>query len=156
METKTKRHTDAVMTTEKLCERLLRIAISGNISFRAATNPEMIELLSEAWPEIDMPNRKGLKKCLMTLAVHGKSDLKERLLLNQSKISIACDGWKSSNNINFMGTFFPCIVRCVQKRCFSPIARYNTDTSNFCVVSCNRAKTPFLNTSHDTLSSESC
>ena len=125
MEAKTKRYTDAVMTKEKLCERLLRISIAGNISFRAATNPEMIELLSEAWPEIDMPNRKGLKRCLMKLAVHGKSDLKERLLLNQSNVSIACDGWKSSNNINFMGTFFLRIVHCAQNRCLSCIAGYN-------------------------------
>jgi hypothetical protein len=127
MEAKAKRHTDAAMTSEKLCERLLRIAIAGNMSFQAATNPEMIELLSEAWPEIGMPNRKGLKMCLMTLAAHGKSDLKERLLLNQSKISIACDGWKSSNNINFMGTFLSCIVQCVQKWCFSGTARYKTE-----------------------------
>jgi hypothetical protein len=104
-----KKHTEVTMTSEKLCERLLRVAIAGNMSFRAATNPEMIELLSEAWPEIDMPNRRGLKNCLMKLAVHGKSDLKERLLLNESKISIACDGWKSSNNINFMGTYLGCI-----------------------------------------------
>jgi hypothetical protein len=105
MEQKNKSHTEATMTSEKLCERLLRVAISGNISFRAATNPELIELLSEAWPEVDMPTRKRLKSCLMKVAGHGKSDLKERLLLNKSKISIACDGWKSSNNISFMGMF---------------------------------------------------
>jgi hypothetical protein len=87
------------------------------ISFRAATNPELIELLSEAWPEVDMPTRKRLKSCLMKVAGHGKSNLKERLLLNKSKISIACDGWKSSNNISFIGMFlsesfiFPSLYR---------------------------------------------
>jgi hypothetical protein len=112
MEAKGKKHTDAVMTSEKLCERLLRVAIAGNISFRAATNPELIELLSEAWPQVEMPNRWALKRCLMKEAERGKNDLKSRLLLNRSRISIACDGWKSSNNINFMGTFLPCIVQC--------------------------------------------
>jgi hypothetical protein len=83
-----KNHTEAMMTSEKLCKRLLRVAIAGNLSFQVATNPEMIELLSEAWPDLDMPNHKGLKTYLMKLAVHGESNLKERLLLNKSKISI--------------------------------------------------------------------
>jgi hypothetical protein len=132
MAQKNKTHTEAMMTSEKLCERLLRVAIAGNISFRAATNPELIELLSEAWPEVDMPNRKGLKSCLMKVAGHGKSDLKERLLLNKSKISIACDGWKSSNNINFMGMFLHCIERDIIKQRFGAIARYNVHVR--CIV----------------------
>jgi len=113
MQQRNKTHTEAKMTSEKLCERLLRVAVAGNMSFRAATNPELIKLLSEGWPDTDMPNRKALKSCLMKLAVNGKSDLKERLLLNKSKISIACDGWKSSNNVNFMGMFLCCIELCV-------------------------------------------
>jgi len=121
MQQKKKTHTEATMTSEKLCERLLRVVIAGNMSFRAATNPEMIELLSEAWPDIDMPSRKGLKTCLMKLAVNGKSDLKERLLLNKSKISIACDGWKSSNNINFMGMVLHCIALCVLNSILVPL-----------------------------------
>ena len=120
------------MTSEKLCESLRRVAIAGNISFRAATNPELIELLSEAWPEVNIPNRKGLKSCLMKVAGHGKSDLKERLLLNKSKISIACDGWKSSNNINFMGMFLHCIERDIIKQRFGAIARYNVHVR--CIV----------------------
>jgi len=97
------KYSTSVMTTEKLTERLLRCAISGNISFKAATNPEIMSLLREAWPNINMPDRRALRKCLMKVATDAEHDLKARLITNESKISLALDCWTSSNNISFMG-----------------------------------------------------
>jgi hypothetical protein len=91
------------MTKDSLSERLLRVTLAGNISFRAATNPELVSLLSEAWPDIDITNRKELQRTLMKVVKHSKSDLKEKLMTNKSKISIVLDGWKSANKIHFQG-----------------------------------------------------
>jgi hypothetical protein len=92
-----------MMTKERLSDRLLCVCLSGNISFNAATNPELVSLLSEAWPDIDIPDRKDLKKTLMNVVTQAKSDLKEKLMMNKSKISLALDGWKSKSKIHFQG-----------------------------------------------------
>ena len=100
------------MTTDKLTERVLRGAIYANLSFRAATNPVWMGVLQKAYPDLSMPDRRSLTKCLKKKALEGRNELKTNLLLNDSKISLALDGWTSANNISFQGMYRAKCIFC--------------------------------------------
>ena len=98
---------DTKMTTAKLTHRVMNAAIHSNLSWSSATNPAWSGLLQEAWPDLDIPNRRSVAALLDKKAKEGREDLKERLRLNGSKISLALDGW-SVKDMSFQGTA-PCI-----------------------------------------------
>ena len=97
------------MTSQKLIEAVLNGAIHSNMSFRAATNPVWMSLLKQAFPNLHIPDRRALPRLLEQQATAAQSDLKARLLLNDSKISLALDGWTSSaTNVSFQGMCSRC------------------------------------------------
>jgi hypothetical protein len=94
---------DTKMTSAKLTEKVMNAAIQSNLSWSSATNPAWSSLLHEAWPELNIPNRCSLPALLETKANEARDDLKSRLLLNKTKISLALDGW-SVKDMSFQGT----------------------------------------------------
>jgi hypothetical protein len=54
---------DTKMTSKKLTQRLLPVAVAGNMSFRQTMNPEILSLLEDAYPDLDRyPERRSLAK----------------------------------------------------------------------------------------------
>ena len=102
-------YVETEMTSQKLIEAVLNGAIHSNMSFRAATNPVWMSLLKQAFPNLHLPDRRALPRLLEQRAAAARADLKTRLLLNDSKISLALDGWTSSaTNVSFQGTRSSC------------------------------------------------
>ena len=100
------------MTSEKLTEGVLNGAIYSNISWNAATNPVWMKLLQDAYPNLKTPDRRALALLLEKKAKEATTDLKRRLRLNNSKVSLALDAWTCrSNNTAFQGIspFCQCI-----------------------------------------------
>jgi hypothetical protein len=97
------------MTSEKLTERVLNGAIYSNISWNAATNPVWMGLLQDAYPDLKTPDRRALALLLEKKAKEATVDLKKRLRLNDSKVSLALDAWTCrSNNTAFQGITLSC------------------------------------------------
>jgi len=68
-----------------------------------------MSLLKQAFPNLHLPDRRALPRLLEQRAAAARADLKTRLLLNDSKISLALDGWTSSaTNVSFQGTRSSC------------------------------------------------
>jgi hypothetical protein len=97
--------TRGAMTSTKLCEQVLRIIVAGNLSFSFAENPEFVALLRHAYPDCDIPNRRSVAKALKKAAKDERVALREELMKNDSKVSIALDAWTSSNTIAFLGMY---------------------------------------------------
>jgi hypothetical protein len=97
--------TRGAMTSNKLCEQVLRIIAAGNLSFSFAENPEFVALLRHAYPDCSIPNRRSVAKALKRAVKRDSVALKEELTGNDSKVSIALDAWTSGNNIAFLGIF---------------------------------------------------
>jgi len=97
-----------VMTSEKLCEQVLRIIISGNHSFCLAENTALVALLRHAYPDIKQPNRRSVATKLKEHAIQAKDHLKAELQKVDSKISLALDAWSTrSGPQSFLGTYVP-------------------------------------------------
>jgi hypothetical protein len=97
--------TRGAMTSNKLCEQVLRIITAGNLSFSFAENPEFVALLRHAYPDCSIPNRWSVVKALKGAVKRERVALKEELTGNDSKVSIALDAWTSGNNIAFLDIF---------------------------------------------------
>lgn len=95
--------TRGAMTSDKLCEQVLRIIVAGNLSFYFAENPEFVALLRHAYPDCNIPNRRSVTKALKKAAKDERIALREELTNNNSKVSLALDAWTSNNNIAFLG-----------------------------------------------------
>jgi hypothetical protein len=108
---------DTKMTSAKLTHRVMNAAIQSNLSWSSATNPAWSSLLQEAWPDLDIPNRRTVAALLEQKAKEGREDLKQRLLCNDSKISLALDGW-SVKEMSFQGTT-PCIRQRLDRALFA-------------------------------------
>lgn len=91
------------MTSSKLTEDVLNAAVYSNLSWVSATNPHWTKLWAKAWPDVVPPTRKSLPALLTAKAAESRADLKGRLRLNDSKISLALDGW-SVGHMSFQGT----------------------------------------------------
>ena len=81
-----------VMTSDKLCEQILHIICTGNLSFSQAENPELIGLLRHAYLNVQPPNRRSIASKLTDNANLERENLKEELRNLNSKISLALDG----------------------------------------------------------------
>jgi hypothetical protein len=96
------------MTSEKLCEQVLRIIISGNHSFCLAENTALVALLRHAYPDIKQPNQRSVATKLKEHAIQAKDHLKAELQKVDSKISLALDAWSTrSGPQSFLGTYVP-------------------------------------------------
>jgi hypothetical protein len=101
--------TSGVMTSDKLCEQVLRIILAGNLSFSQAENVELVALLRNAYPNVNIPNRRSVTNKLNEQTMMAKEKLKDRLATVESKISLAIDVWSTRTNYSFLG-MFPCNV----------------------------------------------
>ena len=104
--------TKGTMTSAKLCEQVLRIIVAGNLSFSFAENPEFVALLRHAYPDCNIPNRRSVAKALKKAAKDERVALREELMKNDSKVSIALDAWTSSNTIAFLGMYIVSREEC--------------------------------------------
>jgi hypothetical protein len=95
-----------VITKDRLKEKVLRIIVAGNLPFSFAEQPEFQQLLTDAYPDCNpLPNRKTMTEYLKSKATATKLDLKDRLVKNTSKVSLALDVWTTRTNLAFLGTF---------------------------------------------------
>lgn len=92
-----------VMTSLLLKERVLRILISGNLPFAFVENSELISLMRDAYPSCEMPSRKTMVDYLSIKAQETKSELRDMLNKNTSRISLAMDVWTTRTNLSFLG-----------------------------------------------------
>lgn len=95
--------TQGSMTRANLCEQVLRIAVSGSLSFSFVENDEFVALLQHAYPHCVPPNRRSLAERLKDNAEREKERLKAELERLDSKISLAMDCWTSRNHYGYMG-----------------------------------------------------
>ena len=95
-----------VMTDDRLTNSILDVIVVGNLSFRQAENPALVELLKEAFPRCHPPNRRGVSERLKKEAGLQRIAKREQLAAIDSKVSIALDAWHSkAGNMEFLGIF---------------------------------------------------
>src|SRR5215510_3711262 len=111
------------MTSDKLCQQVLHIILAGNLSFSQAENPELIALLRNAYPNVNIPNRRSVTNELNEQTSNAKEKLKDQLATVESKISLALDVWSTRTNHSFLGMFF-CNVNLNVEIHFVPLSRY--------------------------------
>jgi len=96
-----------VMSKDRLKERVLRIIIAGNLSFSFAENPEFVDLLKDAYPDMTAPTRKTVVDYLHAKATLTKAELRELLSKLNSRVSLALDVWVTRTGLAFLGTTSP-------------------------------------------------
>ena len=96
-----------VMNRDRLKERVLRIIIAGNLSFSFAENPEFVDLLNDAYPDMPAPTHKTVVDFLHAKATLTKAELRELLSKLESKVSLALDVWTTRSGLAFLGTTSP-------------------------------------------------
>lgn len=97
--------TRPVMTTELLCEKVLRIIVAGNLAFAQAENAELVDLLKDSYPDCTPPSRKAVVDLLHRSATAARRDISNKLMDLDSKVSLALDVWTTRHNLAFLGTF---------------------------------------------------
>ena len=90
-----------------ITELILKLFISGNISFQQGEN-EYLQRLIQLIPIDDntfarCPSRKVIRSRLTQNVDNATDDLKDMLLGNDSKVSLALDCWTSRTNSAFLG-----------------------------------------------------
>ena len=96
-------HNREAMTRDKLKEKVLRIIITGNLSFSFAENPEFVDLLNDAYADCPAPTRKTIVEYLRSKATLTKDELRAQLATLDSKVSLALDAWTTRTNLAFLG-----------------------------------------------------
>ena len=99
---------NSIMNSDRLCDQVLRIIISGNLSFSQAENPEFIALLKNAYPSCTTPNRRSIAARLKKVSKEEQQKLKSVLTGNDSKVSLALDVWTAhGSRVAFLGMTLP-------------------------------------------------
>ena len=80
--------TDDIMITSKLCEQILRIVASVNLSFSFAENPKFVALLQHAYSQCVFLNRRTLADKLKFNAERERERLKNELSDINFKVSL--------------------------------------------------------------------
>ena len=96
---------DGKPTQERITELVLKFFISGNIAFAQAGNKylnELIQLIALESGFAISPSRKVIRQKLRDYGELSRDELHERLLCNDSKVSLALDCWSSWSNFAFM------------------------------------------------------
>ena len=94
--------TDDIMITSKLCEQILRIVASVNLSFSFAENPEFVALLQHAYSQCVFSNRRTLADKLEFNAERERERFKNELSDIDSKVSLALNCWSSRNHYSYL------------------------------------------------------
>ena len=92
-----------VTTRDRIKEKVLRIIISGNLSFSFAENADFIDLLKDAYPDCTPPNRKAVVDYLKAKATLTRHELQGELAQLDSKVSTALDIWTTRTGYAFLG-----------------------------------------------------
>ena len=113
------------ITKGRIEEQILKFVIATNGSFNQIENQYFRELVS--WIPIDnrparAPSRKIIRARLSANAKAAKEDLKNVLIANESKISLALDCWSTRRNFGFLGTSF--ILQYNAKKWFSKVMNH--------------------------------
>jgi len=93
------------MTSERLRDMLLRILVSANLPFAFVENEEFRKMLREAFPNCQIPRRQIMPDLLSAGTIRAASELRQELVTNESRVSLAMDVWTTRNNLAFLGTF---------------------------------------------------
>jgi hypothetical protein len=96
-----------VTTRDRIKEKVLRIIISGNLSFSFAENADFVDLLKDAYPDSDPPTRKAVVDYLKAKATLTRHELIEELAALDSRISLAMDIWTTRKGYSFLGMSSP-------------------------------------------------
>ena len=103
--------TNGIMNSDRLCDQVLRIVISGNLSFSQAENPELVALLKNAYSTCNIPNRHSIAARLKKVVKEEQQRLKSVLMDNDSKISLALDAWTArGSRTAFLGMTLPFVT----------------------------------------------
>ena len=92
----------STLTWPELDELLLQTLAACNWSFNQFDNPQFQYLISRALPNHRCPGRKLMKSLLKKAANAARKDIKARLAVCTSRVSLGLDCWSSSNSYNFM------------------------------------------------------
>ena len=95
--------TSALIEPE-LNELLLQTLAACNWSFNQFDNPQFQYFINRVLPNHRCPGRKQMKSLLKKAADIAREEIKKRLAVCTSRVSLALDCWSSSNSYNFMGT----------------------------------------------------
>ena len=93
-------------TKDGLVKKLVKLGAMKNISLSGLESKEFKEILEYCRPDNGVKyTRHTLNKCLFEEAEHGIELLKERLLENDSLVSLSVDAWSSNHGHKaFLGT----------------------------------------------------
>jgi hypothetical protein len=97
------------MNSERLKEKVLRVIVSGNLPFALVDNVEFQSLLKDAYPDCPAPTRKSAKDYLQSRVDRTRDDLKAKLAINDSKVSLVLDAWTTRSSHSFLGISPPLV-----------------------------------------------
>jgi hypothetical protein len=93
------------LTQEEYDVKCLNAMVACNWSFEQFSIGPLRELL-ETGHGFKIPTPKVMKTRLEKYTKLAREEIKERLMHNESRISLALDCWSSSNRLEFMGMFY--------------------------------------------------
>jgi len=96
-----------IVTKPMLEEEILKFVISANIPFNQVENEHFRRIIS--WIQINQhpaqaPSRKVVRARLASTSESARKNLRNTLIANSSKISLALDCWSTRTNYGFLGT----------------------------------------------------
>src|SRR6266496_3720111 len=94
----------ARLTQEEYDVKCLNAMMACNWSFEQFSDASFRELL-DVGHGFDIPTPKVIKAWLKKYAKLAQDEIKQCLVDNESRISLALDCWTSSNRLEFMGMF---------------------------------------------------
>jgi hypothetical protein len=111
--TETQKSDKMVASKLELEELLVKAMVTCNWPFVQFNNEDFQNLLIRGFPHLkdSLPHSKRMAIVLNERASAAKEEIRLRFASNTSRISLALDGWTSSNSLEFIGIFL-CILRC--------------------------------------------
>lgn len=96
----------------ELEELLVKSMVACNWPFVQFNNEDFRNLLVRGFPHLEdsLPHSKRMATVLNERASTAREEIRLRFASNASRISLALDGWTSSNSLEFMGILL-CILR---------------------------------------------
>ena len=91
------------MTRSNLCDLVLRIIIAGDLPFRFAENPALLNFLKISYPQIQRPTERMIAMHFSDEAEACRMTLRDLFAEHTGKFSLALDGWNSRDNKDFLG-----------------------------------------------------
>jgi hypothetical protein len=101
----TRKQDRMVVSKLELEELLVKAMVACNWPFVQFNNEDFQNLLVRGFPHLEdsLPHSKRMVTVLNERASVAKEEIRLRFASNASRISLALDGWTSSNSLEFMG-----------------------------------------------------